>query len=504
MTSTSRWLDRLERVGNRLPDPSLLFVACTLLAFAASAVLAGRPTGITDARTGAELRVVDQCTVDGVLAFATGLVRNFIAFPPLGMVLVAMLGLGVADHSGFISTVLKGLLGLTPRKLLTPIVIAAGILSHSAVDAGFVLVIPLAALVFAAAGRHPLAGLAAGFAGVSGGLSANPIPSSLDALVQGITQSAAAVIDPARTVNPLCNWYFNGAASVLILLVGWWVTDVLVEPRARRVPVDGQAERLELGALAPNELRGLSWAFGVLLAVAGSLVVACWSPTSALRNAAGSLSAHDAPLMQLIVPLLFVAGLASGLAFGFASGRYRSQHDLMTGLSKSMEGMASYLVMAFFAAQFIAVFTQANLGAWIATRGANGLRALDLAPQPTVLGVILISALVDVLIGSCSAKWALLAPVMVPMGMQLGLSPELVQGAYRIGDSTTNIVTPLMPYFPLVVTYCQRHCKTCGIGTLVALMLPYSIAFLALWSGLLLAFWGLGVPLGPGSPYAYP
>jgi aminobenzoyl-glutamate transport protein len=504
MSRASRWLDAFERVGNKLPDPSALFVLLTLAAIGASALLSGVPTGMRDARSGEELVVLDQFTFEGLIALGTSLVRNFAAFPPLGLVLVAMLGLGVADHSGFISTSLRSLLGLTPRKLLSPIVIAAGILSHSAVDAGFVLVIPLGALVFAAAGRHPLAGLAAGFAGVSGGFSANPVPSSLDALVQGITQSAVAIVDPARAVNPLCNWWFNGTASVFVLLAGWWITDVVVEPRARRVPIDGAGESLELGRLSERERSGLWLGHGLLAVLSLVLVWLCARPNSALRGANGSLTAHDAPLMQLIVPLLFLAGLVSGVAYGWRTGRYRSHRDVMVAFTKSMEGMASYLVMAFFAAQFIAVFLQSNLGALVATRGAQALRALELSPQLTALGVIAISAGVNLLIGSCSAKWALLAPVLVPMGMQLGLSPELVQGAYRIGDSTTNIITPLMPYFPLVVTYCQRHCKSCGIGTLSALMLPYASIFLTLWSALLLLFWQLGIPLGPGAPYDYP
>jgi aminobenzoyl-glutamate transport protein len=504
MTRAARLLDAFERIGNRLPDPALLFVLCTLLTFGASAWLDGAATGITAAQTGAALSVRSQCSVEGCIAFGTELVRNFTSFPPLGIVLVALLGIGIADHSGFVTATLRWLLRLTPRRLLTPMVIGVGILSHSAADTGFVLVIPLGALVFAAAGRHPLAGLAAAFAGVSGGFSANPIPSSIDALVQGITQSAVAILDPARPVNPLCNWYFNAAASLLILAVGWWVTDRIVEPRARRMQVDGGGETLELGVLGTAERAGLAWGHGVLCVLAALLALACWSASSPLRSPQGALAAHDAPLMQLIVPFLFVAGLASGLAYGLRSGRYRSQRDVVAGFTQSMQSMGSYLVMAFFAAQFIAVFNKSNLGAWMAMRGADALRTLDLAPQPTVLGIIGISAFVNLFIGSCSAKWALLAPVLVPMGMQLGLSPELTQGAYRIGDSTTNIITPLMPYFPLVVLYCQRHCKSCGIGSLAALMLPYSLCFLVTWSALLLLFWQLGFPLGPTAPYAYP
>jgi len=502
----ARALDALERAGNKLPDPALLFVLCLIAAFAASALLAGRDFGLVIPATGEPLRVKNQLTGAGIAEFLTEMVGNFASFPPLGLVLVALLGVGVADHSGFIPAALKKLLAVTPRHLLTPMVIGVGILSHSAADAGFVLVIPLGGVIFAAAGRHPLTGIAAAFAGVSGGFSANPIPSSLDALVQGLTQSAVRIVDPAREVNVLCNWYFNATATLLIVGIGWWITERVVDRRTARIPIDGEASgaALALGGMSADEKRGLRWGTIVLLAGLTAVVLVAWPADSPLRSPRGELAANDAPLIKSIVPLIFLLFLLLGIVYGYVSGRYRSHRDVVAGLGRSMASMGEYLVLAFFAAQFIAVFNKSNLGALLALQGADWLRELGLGGTATIVGIVLISAGGDLVIGSCSAKWALMAPILVPMMMQLGWSPELTQAAYRIGDSTSNIITPLMPYFPLVIIYCQRHCKSCGIGTLVSLMLPYSLAFLAAWSALLLAFWKLGIPLGVAAPFRYP
>ncbi|WP_437977008.1 AbgT family transporter [Sorangium sp. So ce295] len=506
LRGASRVLDALERAGNKLPDPAVLFVLLAAVVVVLSAALATLQFSEIDPRTKQPLVVHSQLSGKAITEFLSTMVQTFTGFPPLGVVLVALLGVGIAERSGFINAGLKKVLAVTPRVLLTPMLILVAIASHTAADAGYVLVIPLGGVIFQAAGRHPLAGIAAAFAGVSGGFSANFIPSSLDPLLQGLTQAGASILDPKRTVNPLCNWFFCSASCLVIVAVGWYITDRVIEPRVARTPVDAapEAEQRMTAALTPREARALWLALASMAAGVALLVAASAPASSPLRAPSGQLTVSGAPLMSAIVPLIFLFFLVPGLVYGYAAGAFTSHRDVIDGMSKTMSTMAYYLVMAFFAAQFIYLFNRSNLGALLALKGAAGLQALALPSAVTIVGVILLTALTNILIGSASAKWALLAPILVPMLMSLGISPELTQAAYRIGDSTTNIISPLMVYFPLVVVFCQKYVKGTGIGTLVALMVPYSVSFLVAWTLFLLAYWQLGLPLGLDAPYVYP
>lgn len=502
---TDRLLAAVERLGNRLPEPAILFVFALLATWAASWLLAPVVFDAIDPRTHAPVTVKSQLTGAALAEFLSGMVKTFVSFPPLGVVLVALLGVGVAEHTGFVRAGLRALLSITPRALLTPMLLFVAVLSHLAVDAGYVLVIPLGAIAFESAGRHPLAGIAVAFAGVSGGFSANPLPSSLDPMLQGFTQTAAQLVDPLRQVNPLCNWYFTAASSGLVVALGWWVTDRIVEPRLAGRVVDGaHAGQGRMEALDRRERRGLVAALAAI--AVGAALLAAWArpEDSPLRAPGGSLTEAKAPLMQSIAQLIFLFALLPGVVYGVVAGTVRSHRDVIEGMTKSVRDIGPYVVMAFFASLFLDAFTRSNLGTLLALEGALGLEALALPSAVTITAFIGLTAVVDLAIGSASAKWGLLAPVVVPMLMQVGLSPELTQAAYRIGDSAVNIVTPLMPYFPLVVVYCTRYCRDTGIGTLVSMMLPYSLAFLAGWTLFLLAFWGLGIPLGPGSTYTVP
>ncbi len=496
----------IEWLGNKLPDPAMLFVWALLITWVVSAVLAPVVFADLDPRTRQPLQVKDQLRPEALVTFLTRLVKTFVEFPPLGVVLVALLGVGVAEHTGFINAALKGMLSFTPPCLLTPMLITVGIVSHSAGDTGYVLVVPLGGVIFYAAGRHPLAGIAAAFAAVSGGFSANFLPSGLDPLLQGFTQSAAQIVDPGRTVNPLCNYFFTAVSSFLIIAIGWVITDWVIEPRLRRdTVVDGDpADMPHIEDLTAREKVGLGASLGTVGFLGALLALACLPGDSPFRGADGSLAGKGAPLMDAIVPLIFLLFLAPGIVYGYTAGTVKSHRDIVKGMSKSMSTMGYYLVLAFFAAQFTYAFRESNLGALVAVKGANLLQQLQLPAQGTIVGIIIISTLVNLLIGSASAKWALLGPIFVPMLMQLGLSPELTQAAYRIGDSSTNIITPLMPYFPLVVAFAQRYVKNTGIGTLMAMMILYSLCFLVLWTGFLLAYWQLELPLGLEGPYYYP
>lgn len=502
----TRFLDVIEKVGNKLPDPAILFFFLLLIVWVLSAMLASTQFSEIDPRTKAPIVVQKLFTGTSLAAFLSNMITVFVTFPPLGIVLVAMLGVGVAEHSGFINTGLRFLLNLTPRILLTPMLILVAIVSHTATDAGYVLVIPLGGVIFYVAGRHPLAGIAAAFAGVSGGFSANFIPSGIDPLLQGFTQAAARIIDPEISVNPLNNWYFTAASSLLIVLAGWFITDRVVEPRLNKfTPVDEDMEDKPAMETITRKEKIAFYIASVIL-ILGLVGLWLWAnpATSPLRSPTGALTAFDAPIMRSIVALIFVLFLVPGVIYGFLSGVYTTGKDIIVGMTKAMSGMGYYIVMAFFAALFIDAFSRSNLGALLALKGAEWLSAMQLPPQVTIVGIIILTAFVNLFIGSASAKWALLSPIFVPMLMQLTISPDLTQAAYRVGDSISNIITPLMPYFPLVVVFAQRYVKKTGIGTLVSAMLPYSVSFFILWTIFLLLYWYIGIPLGLQASYTYP
>ncbi|MFZ1703222.1 MAG: AbgT family transporter [Saprospiraceae bacterium] len=498
-------LNFIEKAGNKLPDPAILFLVLMIFIWILSWMLSGVTFTEIDPRSQLPIVVNNQLTGQSFAAFFSNMVTTFTSFAPLGIVLVAMLGVGVAEYAGFINAGLKTLLSFTPKSLLTPMLILVAILSHTATDAGYVLVIPIGGVIFYAAGRHPLAGIAAAFAGVSGGFSANPIPSGIDPLLQGFTQSAARIIDPLIELNPLNNWFFTGSSTLLIILAGWYLTDKVIEPRLKSVQLDN-ADDLPKASMDPlTKKEKSSFLYATLAMIAMLVLLALWAMpvTSALRSETGILTDIKAPLMRSIVPIIFIVFLIPGVIYGYMSGTFAKSKDVIDSMSKSMNGMSYYIVMAFFCALFIDAFSKSNIGALMAIKGADGLKSLALPPQVTIVGIIFLTAFVNLFVGSASAKWALMAPILVPMLMQLGISPDLTQAGYRVGDSCSNIITPLMPYFPLVVVFAQKYVKSTGIGTLVSIMIPYAITFLLCWSIYLLIYWGLDIPLGLQATYEY-
>ena len=500
-----RFLNAIEVAGNKLPDPAVMFLMLMGLIWLLSWPLSSMDFGAVHPVSGDPIEVINQVDSAAIANLLSTMVNTFVTFAPLGVVLVALLGIGVAERTGFINALIKTVLSFTPQKLLTPVLILVGVGSHYAVDAGYVLVIPLGGVIFYAAGRHPLAGIAAAFAGVSGGFSANFwVPSGLDPLLQGFTLSAAQLLDPAAEVSIVNNNIFTAASTVLIVLVGWFLTDKIIEPRVARHEVDGDpAEMPKMEEVTPAEQRGMIAALISIVIGVGLLVWWAAPQDSALRYE-GELTPFQAPLMRSIVPLIFLFFLVPGIVHGYVSGSVKSHRDIVQGMAKSMETMGYYIVLAFFCSLFIWMFGQSNIGILLAVKGAGALKAMDLPGPVTIFGIILLVGAVNLLVGSASAKWGLIAPVVVPMLMQLGISPDLSQAAYRVGDSSTNIITPLMPYFPLVVVFCQRYVKKTGIGTVVSIMLPYSLVLLVVWSVLLVLFWVIGIPLGTDGSYAYP
>lgn len=501
-----RVLAWVERIGNALPHPGTLFAAMALVVVVASAVAALVGVEAVHPGTGEIVRPVNLLSVEGGHRMLTGMVTNFTDFAPLGTVLVAMLGIGIAEGSGFIATGLRVLVMAAPKRLLTFVIVFAGILSNTASEVGYVLLVPVSASIFLAAGRHPIAGLAAAFAGVSGGYSANLLLGTIDPLLAGLSEEAAHIVDPDYTVSAAANYYFMFASTFLVATAGTWITHRLVEPRLGVYTGDERAEVLE--ALTPKERRGLRWALAAIAIVAAVLV---WSvlPTDSIPGA-GWLRDPDtgdllrSPFMSGIVALIFIIGATAGLAYGIGAGTYGSDGDVMKSMAKSMETLGLYMVLVFFAAQFVAYFNWSNLGLIIAVHGSELLRSSNLGPIPLLIAFVFVSGLLNLVMGSASAKWAIMAPVFVPMLMLLGYSPELIQVAYRIGDSTTNIISPMMTYFALVVAFVTRWDPEAGIGTVIATMLPYTAVFTVVWT-ILLAIWlTLGLPVGPGAPLFLP
>lgn len=491
-----RTLDLVERLGNRLPHPFTLFVLFSIGVLVLSWIASSLDLFAIHPASGKKIAAVNLLDRQGIQNIITKGVSNFTGFAPLGTVLVAMIGVGVAERAGLFSAALKALVAGVPSWLMTAALVFAGVNASLAVDAGYVILIPLGAVLFAGIGRHPIVGLAAAFAGVSGGFSANIFLTALDPLLAGLTQEAARLYDPKYTVPVTANYYFMIASTFLLTLVGTWVTVKFVEPRFRPY----QGEKFSLDRLRPEEKRGLVTAAVVLAAELFLLTILALPTNGLLRDAKGGLE----PLFQGMVTLMAIGFFLPGLAYGLAARSLKNDRDLGRMVEETMSTMGSYIALAFVASQFVAYFGWSNLGLIMAVTGAGLLKASGLTGIPLIILFIFVCALIDLFIASASAKWAVIGPVFVPMLMIMGYSPELTQAAYRIGDSFTNIITPLMPYMPLVIAFAQKYDPKIGLGTLLATMLPYSVAFAISWT-LLLAIWLLlGIPLGPGAALTYP
>jgi aminobenzoyl-glutamate transport protein len=489
-------LDRLERLGNRLPNPITLFALLAVVVLIASAVCAALGVEVRHPRDGSVIAAVNLISRDGVQRIFTQAVKNFMGFAPLGMVLAAMIGIGVAERSGLIGVLLRATVMGVPARWLTPTIVFVGVMGNLAADAGLVILPPLAAMLFAASGRHPLAGLAAGFAGVSGGFSANLLPSSLDVLLAGLTQEAvdgSRLLDGYR-VQVLGNAWFLMASTPVLVVAGTWVTHRFVEPRLG--PWTGGGADLE--PLTSAERRGLRAAGIAALATIVAIALLTVPAGAPLRADEHDLLRSLAPFFDSMVLIVLLAFLVPGIAYGIAARTITSDDDVATMTSDTMASMGSYIVVAFVAAQFLGWFSWSNLAPIVAIAGARGLESAGLGGAPLLVAFVLFCATINLLLTSASANWSITAPVFVPMFVLLGFSPEGTQAAFRVGDSATNIVSPLLPYLPFLLTCVRRYAPGAGLGTFLTLMLPYSLVFLAVWTALLLMFYGLGWPIGPG------
>jgi len=447
------------------------------------------------------IKPVNLFSIDGIHYILTSLVVNFTSFAPLGTVLVALLGIGVAEGSGLMGTALRLIVLKAPKKILTFVIVFSGVMSNAASEVGYVLLIPLAAIIFLAVGRHPILGIAAAFAGVSGGYSANLLLGTIDPLLAGLSQEAAHIIDKTYMVNPAANYYFMAFSTFLIAGAGTWVTEKIVSPRLGAYT--GSEKPEELKPLSDPEKKGLLYAL-VTSFVIVAVILAGLIPENGFLRDPKTNDILKSPFMSGIVSIIFFGGALAGIAYGIGAKTIRSDSDVMKGMGKAMETLGSYMVLVFFAAQFVAYFNKSNLGLIIAVEGSTLLKSLDLGEIPLMISFVVLTALLNLFMGSASAKWAIMAPVFIPMFMLLGYSPEFTQVAYRVGDSVSNVISPMMSYFALIIAMIQRYDKNAGLGTLISTMIPFTIVFFIIWSLVLVGWVSLDLPLGPGSRLYYP
>ncbi|MCD8573925.1 MAG: AbgT family transporter [Erysipelotrichaceae bacterium] len=499
------WLDRIEAAGNRLPHPITLFVILTGIIVGISALLAQLGVSVSYETINTQTQEVVLNTViarslldaDGIRHLFTTVISNFTGFFALGTVFTIIVAVSVAEGSGLISALMRKVVAITPQSLVSATVVFLGVMSNIASSTGYVVLVPLGAIIFKSFKKHPIAGLAAAFAGVPGGWSANLLIGSNDPMFAGITTQAARFIDVNYTVLPTANWYFMVVSTFLITLLGTIITEKIVIPRLGDYHFDDE-DKVE--DIALNEKRGLRFALMGLIGVVG-LLLALILPENAILNPTGNLL--QSPFMSSIIAVMSLVFFIPGLLYGVGAKTITSDKELVEVMVKGISGIASFLVLVFFAAQFVSAFNYSNLGIILSVSGANFLQNIGFIGLPLIIAFIVLTAFINIFIAVDSAKWIIMAPIFVPMFMRLGLSPELAQVVYRIGDSSTNIISPLMPFFPLAVAFTQKYDKKFGVGSLITTMVPYSIAFLIGWTLLFIVWFLLGLPLGPGAGLLY-
>lgn len=502
-----RLLDRIERIGNALPDPVVIFVILIAALVVISMITTASGWSAIHPVTQEVMATQSLLSEANVARLFTDMARTLTSFPPLGLVLVVMLGAAVAERSGLFAALIGRAMERAPASALTPFVFFVALASHHASDAAYVVLIPLAAVAYAQAGRHPLLGVAVAYAGISGAFAGNLVPGQFDVLMLAITEAAARLAAPEFVMNPLGNWYFTAVLSLGLLPIAWWVADTVVEPRLGRWVPEGDMAELATHptAVSTDERKGLQWAGLAALAVVllfAALVF--WPGYTPLVDESAAGAERHTPFFRALIAGFFLLFLCCGWAYGAATGAFKTHRDVVKAMGGGVTVMAPYVVVAFFAAHFIAMFQWSNIGPVLAVNGAAALSETGL-PAPALLGSLLgMSAVFDIVIGSASAKWSAMAPIVVPMLMMLGISPEMTTAAYRMGDSIFNIITPAASNFVLVLALAQRWSKGFGIGSLIALMLPFSICFGLFGFGLVISWAAFEWPLGPGAGATWP
>ncbi|MCE1202207.1 MAG: AbgT family transporter [Bacteroidia bacterium] len=495
-----RFLHFVEVGGNALPHPASIFGMLAISVLIFSWLGSWLEWTAHHPATGETVTVVNLLSKEGIHKIFLQLVDNYTGFAPLGIVMVALLGIGMAEGSGLISAAIRLLVLKAPKRLITFVIVTSGILSNTASDLGYVLIIPLAGVVFHALGRHPIAGMAAAFAGVSGGFSANLFIGTIDPLLAGLSTESARILDESYYVLPTANYYFMAASTFIVAILATWITHSVVEPRLGSYT--GEVSPEPINPLNAAERKGLKRVMWVSLAWLVFILATLIPENGFFRGPGNSLL--KSPFLKGFIALLFFAAGSLGIVYGATTGKYKRDADVIKGMTESFKSLAAFMVLVFFAAQFVAWFRWSHLGLIIAIRGAEVLHQLNLGMVPLLIMFVLLSGFINLFMGSASAKWAILGPVFIPMFMLLGYSPELSQAVFRVGDSVTNIISPMMSFFALIIVYFEKYDPKAGIGTLISTMLPYSLWFFVVWTAFLVIWALIGIPLGPGAPIYYP
>ncbi|MDW8554627.1 AbgT family transporter [Staphylococcus xylosus] len=499
-TLINRFLNIVEKVGNRLPDPSILFFLMCLGLAVLTWIISFFSITVKHPGSGDTIAIKSILSSDGLSMILNDAIKNFSEFPALGLVLAVMLGIGVSEKTGYFDKLMIQVVHKAPKKIIIPVIILVGILGNAAGDAATIVLPPLTAMVFIKLGYHPIAGLAMAYASALGGFSANVMIGMSDALLYAFTEPAAKIVSDNVHVNVAMNWYFIAASIIVLLPAVYWVTMRFVIPRLGTYDTSNSDIKVdeENKGLTPEENKAVFWANISFFAMIALLILLAIPQNSFLRNAKTGSLLNDAPIINGVGLIILVLFLVPGLVYGIKMKVFHNSKDLGKMLADSMGSMGSFIVIVFFAAQLLAFLEWSNLGVIVAVKGASLLQGQN--GIVLILGIIILSALINLLIGSASAKWGILAPIFIPMLMLVGFHPAFTQILYRIGDSISNPITPMMPYLPLLLSYAQKYDKRMKLGSLLSSLMPYTIILSIVWPLFMIIWYLLGWPLGPGGP----
>lgn len=502
-TLMQKLLNFIERAGNKVPHPAVLFFMLIVLVIALSDVLHRAGLSISYDRIDPETHKISTMTTsvnsllgpDGIRFIFTSVVSNFINFGPVGIIIVSMIGVGLAERSGLIGAVIRKIVLVAPGWAMTAIIVTLGVLSSIASDAGYLVLIPLGAAAFHSLGRHPLVGLAAAFAGVAAAFGVNFLVKPIDGILAEMTNDAAHIVDPNVSINLTSNFYFGIASSIVLIVVCTIITDRIVAPRMGKY--EGDAPRDDAKSTSASESRGLLFAFLALAATLGLLLWLTLPPGATLRDAKTGDIIGDSPFMASLVFLIMLVFFVAGLAYGIGANTLKSTNDVIDGITQTIADLAGLLLLFFVISQFVAYFNFSNMGTILAINLANLLKEANLGSIPLLLGLITVGLIMSIPVPNILPKWAIMAPIFVPLFMKLGIGPDVVLAAYRVSDSPPNVINPLLPHFALVVGFARVYQKDAGVGTIVALMLPFAAATFVAWTVIFLIWFALGLPFGP-------
>ena len=497
-------LDTIEVIGNKVPHPAVIFLILAGLVIVLSALLSLLGTSVTYQIVNPATHEITQSTatvnsllsVDGIRFMLTSAVRNFLGFGPVGVILVAMVGVGLAEEAGLVGALIRKIVAVAPRRAITLIVVFLGVLSSVASDAGYLVLIPLGAAAFLSVGRHPIAGLAAAFAGVAAVFGVNLIITPVDGVLTEITNDAIHLLSPGTSIYLTANVFFAIASALLLTVVCAVVTERVVEPRLG--PYHGEALVDDGPATPATEGRGLKFAFYGMLGIFALIALLTLPAGSPLRNPETGAIIGDSPFMNSLIILIMLVFLVTGAAYGRGAGTITTMTQAIGAITKTFSNLGGLLFLFLVISQFLAYFNYSNMATVAAVNLGNALEHVNIGSLPLLIGFILVTALVNLIIPAAIAKWAIFAPIFVPLFMKLGIAPDAVLAAYRVGDSPGNVLTPLMAYFGMIVIFAQRYQKDAGVGTVVAMMIPYFAVIIVVWT-VFFGFWyGFGLPFGPG------